>query len=70
LVAGELLKLLRQSYLPDGHAGKSPVNYLAQKYSYFQNFGFGAYPPRSAPSKGRIAIAVNVARNVVDGSVP
>ena len=38
-------------------------------YTPNQKFGFGVWFTRSAPSKGRIAIAVDVARNAVDGSM-
>jgi hypothetical protein len=35
----------------------------------FRNSDLPYHPPRSAPHKGRLAIAADVARNVVDGSV-
>ena len=52
---------------PAGGFAQNAVNPCPQKYSCFPKFGFGVYRPRSVPSKGRIAIAVNVVRNAVDG---
>jgi len=45
------------------------VQSSAQKYCAFVFSESDVHFARSAPSKGRIAIAVNVARNAVDGPV-
>jgi len=55
--------------LPDGCTDPTPVKPWLQKYFPFPKFGFAVYFSRSAPSKGRIAIAVDVARNAVDGQI-
>jgi hypothetical protein len=58
-----------QLICPTGARCKMLSTALRKNIPIFRNSDSAYYLRRSAPSKGRIAIAVDVGRNVVDGQI-
>jgi hypothetical protein len=65
------LKLrLGQTDLPDGQSDKILSTTSRKNIPIFRNSDLAYGLPVPHPHKGRLAIAADVARNVVDGSMP